>query len=425
MGSGLGSFFSERRVASNFLWSLLGEGVSKGVIFITNVHLARVLGVSNFGVFSVAQIITLYLWVMVDIGIGMYGIREIARSRGDAESIANALITLRVVSGLAFFSIYSGVLFMVDMPFEARLVYLFSGLYLLTNSFYPDWVLKGLEKFKFIAVGSFITSGVFLASVLVFVDDPADTALAALLSSLSFLCGSLTLILALKRITGVRFRPAFQPGLWLHHIRESVYFTISGGFFLLYIFIPVLLIQLFMTSYEVGLFSAPYRIILAACSAGYLIPTAFYPVLSEHFVRDRKAFLSTQRRLRSVMLAIGTPIGAVGTIWGTALVIFLFGDQYEESVGIFKTLVWLVPLIYARYSYGNSFSAAGLQRLHNLISMSGVLVISVLGPALVLARGVAGAAEAMIATEVITVAALSYIFHIKIKRLIEPGYAAN
>lgn len=424
MVSWLMSFFSKKRIASNFFWSLLGEGAAKGVIFITNVHLARVLGVSNFGVFSVAQIITLYLWVMVDIGIGMYGIREIARRKCEAESIANPLITLRMMSGIFFFSVYSGTLFIMDMQPETRLVFVFSGLYLLTNSFYPDWVLKGLEKFKFIAVGSFITSGVFLASILVLVDDQADTALAALLSSLSFLCGSVALILMLKRITGVRVRPVFSPSLWLHHIRESVYFTVSGGFFLLYIFMPVLLLQFFMSSYEVGLFSAPYRIILAACSAGYLIPTAFYPALSEYFVKDREAFFASHKRLKTIMISIGTPIGVIGTVWGSGLVMLLFGNQYEESVGIFRVIVWLVPLVYLRYGYGNAFSAAGRQRLHNLMTMLGVIAIFALGPPLVMARGATGAAEAIVLSETITVAAMAYAFHRRIKRAVTPGYAA-
>ncbi|MBW7956519.1 MAG: flippase [Deltaproteobacteria bacterium] len=424
MISWIRSFFSKRRVASNFLWSLLGEGTSKSVIFITNVHLARVLGVSNFGVFSVAQIITLYLWVLADVGIGLYGIREIARRRDGAEAIANPLITLRIVSGLAFFLIYSAVIFMIEMPFDARLVYMCSGLYLLTNSFYPDWVLKGLEKFKFIALGSFVTSGVFLVSIFLFVNSTDDTARAALLSSLSFLFGSMILILSLKRITGISFRPSFNFRMWYHHVRESIFFTISGFFYLLYIFLPVLILQFLLSSFEVGLFSAPYRIVLAACTAGYLIPTAFYPVLSEHFISDKNAFFTTQRRLRSLMLAIGAPIGAAGTIWGSALVMFLFGSQYEESVGIFTVLIWLVPLIFLRYSYCNVFSAAGLQRLHNLITMLGVLFISALGPAFVISRGVVGAAEAMIISEALTITVMAYAFHKRLKKLIMPGYAA-
>jgi hypothetical protein len=60
-----------KRVASNFLWSIVSEAIAKGVFSLTTIYLARNLGVSNFGLFTLAQTITLYFWLAVDMGTNM------------------------------------------------------------------------------------------------------------------------------------------------------------------------------------------------------------------------------------------------------------------------------------------------------------------------------------------------------------------
>ena len=80
-----------QRVASNFGWLIVSQAVGKGIFFITNIYLARTLGVENFGLFTLAQTITFYLWLAVDLGTSMYGIREIAKNKEHAEDIINPL----------------------------------------------------------------------------------------------------------------------------------------------------------------------------------------------------------------------------------------------------------------------------------------------------------------------------------------------
>jgi len=38
-----------QRVASNFGWLIVSQAVGKGIFFITNIYLARTLGVEHFG----------------------------------------------------------------------------------------------------------------------------------------------------------------------------------------------------------------------------------------------------------------------------------------------------------------------------------------------------------------------------------------
>jgi O-antigen/teichoic acid export membrane protein len=395
-----------KRISSNFIWSVITEATAKGVFFITTVYLARTLGASGYGVFALAQTVTYYFWFSVDLGVSMYGIREIARNRENASNIINPLLTMRITSGAIVFLIYTVAVSLIDMPSTHKLAFLGCGFYLVTYSLYSDWVFKGLEKFKYIAFGGFASAGVFLISVLVFIKDADDMAIATFLWSVSFIFGSGSLLYVLLRKTGIRFKLDFDFQAWLAHIKQSVYLSISGALLTVYKYMSVLLLSYFYTSLEVGLFSAPYRIVLAVGTAGLMLPMAFFPAMSEIFIKDNGGFEKTHAHLHKIMFATGVPLAAAGTIFGKEIVIALFGTQYEQSILTFKILVWLIPLYFLRHSYGLVLIAAGFQRLHNIAVLSGVVCMSVTGLILIPLWSMKGGALALIFSEMAILAVI-------------------
>ncbi|MBU0480055.1 MAG: flippase [Proteobacteria bacterium] len=401
-----------KRITANFVWSILSEATAKGVFFVTNIYLARSLGVSGFGVFALAQTITYYFWFAVNLGVDMYGIREIARNRTDSSRIINPLFTLRVTSGAVFFLIYAASVALVDMPPEHRVAFIGCGFYLFTQSLYSDWVFKGIEKFKYIAYGSFASSGIFLIAVFFLVRGENDLGRAAFAWSAAGLFGSIILLYILPGKTGITIKPDFNFRVWSSHIRESIYLSISSALLTVYRYLSVLLISFFFTPFEVGIFMAPYRAILAVGTAGVMLPMAFYPALSEMYIRDRMGFRKTQTNLHWIMCAMGIPFAGVGMFFGEEIVLALFGSSYEASVLAFRLLVWLIPLFFLRHSYGFVLIAAGHQRLHNIAVLAGVVCMAVTGIILIPMYSVIGGALALLFSELSILVAI-VIFVIK------------
>jgi O-antigen/teichoic acid export membrane protein len=388
-----------RRVASNFGWSIVSEAVGRGVFFITNIYLARTLGVSNFGLFTLAQTMTFYFWLAVDLGTNMYGIREIAKHKENAEEIINPLLTLRIIAGLLVFTVYTSSVFLFDMTLEKKLVFASAGLYLITYSFYTDWVMKGLEKFKLIAAGSILSSVVFLGGTLLFVKVSGQTLAAMSVWSISYLAGGLWLFYFLHKKLGRRYRPTFDIKDWIGHLRESIFFTTSGSLMILYQYFPIFLLGIFFGDYELGLFSAPYRVVLAVGTAGFLLPSAFYPILSELYHKDRGNFRKTHRNLQIIMLATGAVIGITGALYAGDIIGTLFGNKYSDSIIVFKIIVWLIPLYFVRYSFGSVLYSAGFQRKHNIATLMGVILVLVTGMILIPEYGITGASVSLIIAE--------------------------
>jgi O-antigen/teichoic acid export membrane protein len=404
-----------QRVSSNFGWSVVSEGITKGVFFVTNIYLARTLGVSSFGIFTLAQTITWYFWLAVDLGTNMYGIREIAKNKENTEEIINPLLTLRITAGFIVFSLYTISLLLLNIPAVQKLTFIGCGFYLLTYSLYTDWILKGLERFKYIAFGSSISSLFFLIATISVVKGNNDLVVASFIWSFSYFLGGVSLLFFLYRKLGVKYKPSFELGVWFSHIKESIYFTVSGGLMVIYQYLPILLLSIFFTAFEVGLFSAPYRVVITLCSAGFLLPMAFYPVFAELYHKDKNKFMKTHKKFQVIMLVLGIPIGVGGTMFADEIVNFLFGSQYMESATIFKILVWLVPLYFFRYTYGSVLLATGFQKWQVLSTSLGGLTLILFSYVLMSQSPLVGVSIAVILAEIALILGLFGIGRITFK----------
>lgn len=384
------------------MWLLVSEVLGKGAFVMANIILARRLGVVDFGLFTLAQTQTFFFWLAADLGISLYGIREIARAKENAEAVINPLFTLRISAGVVAFCCYIVAVFATVSTPHARATFVAAGVYLITYAFNIDWVFKGLEKFKWTAIGNAISSLVFLLGVVVIVQDAGDTIMASILWAVSYAGGATFLLLSIHR-EGVRIRPVFNYRVWIGHLKESLHFTISGVLSLAGAYLPIAFLGYYSGTYEVGIYSAPYRLVATVVTAGFLIPTAFYPVLAESFRKNRPLFNEAQQRLKLIMLSLGIIASFGGTLFARQILDLIYGESYVASLAVFQIIVWWIFLSYIRVSLGSVLLAAGFHRRQNLGVFAGAIAIAAASMVLIPVGGASGAANALVVGECFTV----------------------
>jgi len=354
---------------------MVSEGIGKGIFFLANIYLARVLGVKNYGLFTFAMSLTYYFWLAVDLGTNLYGIREIARHKNDIEAIINPLLTMRITAGILVFLFYLAVVWSIDIPKVNKLVFTGCGMYLITYSFYPDWIFKGLEQFRFIAYAGLSSSLTFILVIITMVSLKQDVALAAFLWSLSYLVGSILLFYLLLKKQSIKIRPVFGVKIWRFHLKESLFFMLSGSLMMIYQNFPIIILAIFFGDYEIGIFSAPYRIITFITSFGFLLSMAIYPVFTEIYVSNRALFYKAHRYYRFSMFAIGLVLCLLSIFAAKYIIFYLLGSAYKASIKIYSILSLLIPLALLRFSFGSIILATGYHRYHFLGALSGLLVM--------------------------------------------------
>jgi O-antigen/teichoic acid export membrane protein len=148
-----------------------------------------------------------------------------------------------------------------------------------------------------------------------------------------------------------------------------------------------------------------------------LLPSAFYPILSDLYHKDRGSFRKTHMKLQIIMLVTGAVIGGAGALYAADIISLLYGIKYSDSVVVLKIIVWLIPLYFVRYSFGSVLYSAGFQRTHNLATLTGVLAIFICGLILIPEYGITGASVSLVVAEVFIVISMwlisAYVFREK------------
>jgi len=390
-----------RRIGRNFIWLTLTEAIGRGVIFITNMFLARALGVKGFGVFALAQTLTFYFWLAVDIGTTTYAIREISKDKSNAETLIGTLFSVRIVLGLLVVSAYSLVLVFVPMEHSSKLAFLGCGLYLVTHAIYTDWAFKGLERVSYLVAGTLVSSVLFLAGTVFLVKDGGDVPKASFLWSLSFLPGGILLFYFLQYRLGLKLRFNLNLKEWLWHIKGSIWFAIAHGLMIVYQNLPILLLGWTSGAYDVGLYAGAYRIVLTAYGASFLVFVASYPVLSDTYANRRHKFKKVFLWFAVALVGVGGGISLVSTSFAPQIIRLLLGDQYSQSVPIFRILVWLLPLFFLRDSVWAVLSIEKAFNEYNKITVAGILALAIGAVVAVEKYGIIGLSTVLVAVEMV------------------------
>ena len=403
-----------RRILSNTSWLAVSEVSSRVIIFIGTAYLARVLGKAGFGLFSLSLAVGIYLWTVADMGVTGYGTREIARRRDQTARLYSTLNSLRFVFALALFMIFSGALYLIDMPLEKKLILSGGAFFVVASSLSSDWVFRGLERMEFIVFGRLATSLFFLAGIYLLVKSRSDTLLASVIYSGAFLAGTLVFMLILRRKLKTGFSLRLSPAEWWFHIKESFYFAANGIFNNLTIFIPIFFMGIWSTSEMLGVFSAPHRLTMILIRMGELIILALYPTLSSLYVSDRESFKKVHMVHQQLIIAVAVPGCIIGALFSKNIIPLFFGTGYAESVKIFTVLIWLTLLAVVRRTVGVALLSAGLQRINMIANGTGAAVVALSSVVLIPEYGGYGAAWALIAGEIFTLLIMSVVFKSKI-----------
>ena len=365
----------KRRVIENFSWSALGEAGGKGMYFLVSIYLARKLKVENYGVFMFAQTLVSYFWLGADLGVNMYGQRELCRNRKNVSGVINPLHTLRLVSAVfMLIVVLLWTVIFVNGETEKTTI-IGCSIYLISRAISTEWIYRGFEKFAEVAISNLAIFGCMILLMLFLVKTTQDLVKAAYIWSLSYLIGSLGLLLVMKLRNGITYRPNFRLSVWIIHLKESLHFTASGGIAALYFNIPIIYLGMFSSKWETGIFTAAFKVVYSLSFILSIVSMSVYPVLSDLYVRDRARFERYKKLYVKVSLGIGLGISLLVTTWSETIVLILYGKEYSNSGKVLQYLIWFVALCSPRVAYNTIMAAAGMQRWYSWASIMSAGVI--------------------------------------------------
>lgn len=390
----------------NILRLASGDLVAKALSFLAFVYLARILGVSNFGILEFASSVLAYLLLLADGGLEMWGTREAAKT-ADLPALAERILPFRLLLACIAFAILLIVLPLFPPYPQLRMVILLYGLSVFAQAISLKWVFMGQQAMARVARGLVIGQVLFAAAVLLAIHSPAGLLWIPVLRLGGDLVTAVYFARWFRRVYG---RLPFKMTLGGVALAPALTLGLSQAMGLLNYNFDSVLLGFMRGPTLVGWYNAAYKLILIGLTFPITYVVGLFPSLSRSFAENHEEFRLLVRRSVELWLVFIVPLVVGGIFLANPVIQFLYGSEYAQASTPLKILVWSAALVTLRMVYSNSLRATGFQRLDLGCAMTSAGLNVALNFILIPRYGMVGAASATVSADVVWFTLAFYYF---------------
>jgi O-antigen/teichoic acid export membrane protein len=393
-------------VARSFLKLGLGEAAARIVAFGATVYLARTLGASTYGVIVLATAVMLYLTFLTDCGVDALGVRDVAAAPEALPTLLPSTLGARLMVGVVLMVITVSVGALLPQPDGAILAaYAFT---LPIFALGTRWVHLGLEQSVGVdrALAQRVRHRGVGAGAGARPDDLGRVPMAQVVGEGLGAIILLRLLPAPLRALRIVLEPARIRAL----LQQSWPLIVHALLGLAIFNSDFIFLRIFRDSAAVGIYAAAYALISFFLNLGATYTMTLLPVMTR--VRDdRSAVTALYDGSLAQVLAGAIPVAVGGALVAPRLIALVFGADYLAATLPLQILLWSIPVALIRNVSQSALIAYQRQDQLMLTAAWAAGINVALNVALIPGWGLAGAAVATLATEVLRTALAARYAH--------------
>jgi O-antigen/teichoic acid export membrane protein len=338
------------RIIKNTSALAFGEIITRILSLILIIYLARYLGDTGFGKYSLAFAFTSLFLVITDPGVNTVVIRDIARDKTLVEKYTGNILILKSFLSLIAFSLIVGTINLMEYPDETRLAVYIVGIYTIMTSFSQltrsvfrayekmeyEALLNIIERLVFVSLGMFV---LFLGYGLIEV------------VSVFLIAGAINILLSFSLATRKFAIPKFELDvvLWKYLIREGLPFGLALIFITVYLRIDTVMLSAMKGDAVVGWYNAAYQIPLSVSLISFAFMESVFPVLSRLYESSRESLIYAYEKSFKFLSVIVLPIALGITLLSEKIILILYGETYVNSIIVLQILAWFTVFEFLSY----------------------------------------------------------------------------
>ena len=390
-----------KRVSRNFVSLFLSDGVTRLIGFAATVYIARLLAVEGFGLINYGLAFISYALLFANPGLTIIGAREVAKAPQDLRFIEETLGLRLVLAILTFAILLVGTTCIPGDATTKRVIVIYA-LTLFPFAVLLEFVFQAREEMGYIGAGRIIQYVVYLAILLVFLRQATDV----LVVPVAFVIGyaiSATFLVAVYVSKYRSFKLRFSVSKWRVILSTSIPVGLAVIFNQATISLPPIVLGIFKTNYEVGIFSAGYKIVFMLLIIERVFYYVFFPILSKQHKHHPEKLTGSFNFLTRFLFALTIPITIGGLLLAPGIITIIYGQAFLEAVNVFRILLVYFMIVPINTIFGYGLIAIDQEkrffRVITITAFINALLIVLLG----LQFGVDGTACALLISEFISI----------------------
>jgi O-antigen/teichoic acid export membrane protein len=334
-GRGLAS-----RLVTNSAVQLAGTLLASGISFFTFVAVARKLGPAAYGDLTAALVYLFVPAVLADVGLSATVVRRISAEPAETESALGASLPLRALVALGLTGVFVGAAYALPFDDRTRVAILIASVgtlaTLLNGALNPVFQARLQMHWPVIATvaGRMLTLGLTYAAIAAGLGFKAIV-WAAVAGSVASLFVMLLLVVS---VLHVRLVPRVDLAYWRTLIRGGIVLGAAIALGQLYFRIDTVLLALFRSSREVGLYGASYKFLEIAVIAPFAVLNSLFPTFSRFLRTGDTRIRPLAQKAFDAGIAVAVPLTVLAIAFARDIVTLTAGDRYAGGAAALKLL---------------------------------------------------------------------------------------
>jgi O-antigen/teichoic acid export membrane protein len=362
--------------------------------------LARYFGADIFGKFSYAHTLSTVFILLADFGFDLLLITEIAKNKSNAKKVFQKYLWIKIT--LVFSALILMWTFVTVRSIDNTsliLGFLF-GLYMLFNTITNFFIalFKGFEKFNLETKVS-LAMNLFLLIVTVI--------LAVLRLNIFTMAGAFVLSRVLGLLYSIKLANSVLPGISFGFVFEEMNETIKNTFVYgilivsssLLFQLDTLILGVFKSDSEVGVYQAVVRIILLPLIIPNIINNALLPTLARLNVEDKGKWVYICKILFKFLSWISLPMALILFVYPDEIIRIVYSSKdYSASIPILRVFSIILLFRFVADYLGIVLTTSNRQKTQMVVCVSGIIFNLILNFIVIPKYGAYGAGIVSLAT---------------------------
>lgn len=411
--------YLDSKIIKNGIWLTILQLVNTVIPLFTIPYVTRILGTSEYGIFSIALNWILYLQVLVEYGFGLSGSRKVAlmKENGQEElnQLFNNIISARLVLLILSFSILNIICIISNFNYRIYISIFILFLMIIGTAFQLTWLFQGKQDMKFITLINIVSRIVSVLLIFILVRNSGDLYLYCFLYSVTLLLSSIISIIVARKKYNLKFKFSKIKYI-LEELKDGVYLFASSAMTKIFSGFGVTILGIYSSTSVTGIFSAIYKIPYVLTMFFSPISQAIYPYISAKYT---KGYEEGKKSLKKIAVPIFICFGMLSMIiiaFNRIIVYIVFGQEYAKySFVVIPLVIQFLLAIVNNFMGIQTLVASGEQKKYSRAFAIGCIATVISNIYLGKFYGIYGVSiAALIGEFVLTV---SLILQLKVKNI--------
>jgi O-antigen/teichoic acid export membrane protein len=280
----------------------IGQGFNVIAPFIVIPFIILKCGEENFGKSAIGMSVAFFIVVFIDFGCDILGVKDISINRDNIDK-RNHIIS-RVIYIKCFFTILLSILFFITINqieffHKDKELYYFSFSIFMAQIVNPLWIFQGLEKFNLFSYFSILSKSIYIILIFYFLNQKSDYIFINLAFGLSIFIAGIVFFFVLNRKHQFVLVPVRPSELYKYMYTNKTY-VLSQIFIWLQLYSPIILINYFGTTIQVGQFRIVDQIISIFKTYILISFNFIFPKICFEFDTDKKEAVKSWKLFNTI-----------------------------------------------------------------------------------------------------------------------------